>query len=531
MAATSTGRSSSRAKPARSKASSRRSTKAEAAPKTRRRAAEPEVKKSRSRAAPEGKTRDATKSSRSKVDAPHDNSEAEALWNPMADIDAQLDSIEKDYTLSGSSLNPDEVRQHTGTLTIDLLLSRGIVPGWYTFFGPEQSCKSTGATTAMSAGLDSEIPILAYFDFEGSTDPNYLSNIIAHQTRGRGMDIKHVFGIRGDDGSWIIKPRVRYYSEGVAEKFFDYLASLERRLPDKVCINKVWYYVYENTKANKALVGDRYDKKYLSKTGKLRVPAKDGTLQAMVIVDSYPAMLPERLDVDDPGSGMAAQARMFSEQLRRVKGKMKAKRIAVIGVNQLRKAPAVMFGNPEYEPGGEALKFFSDVRLRQFPRALSAVPGGAKGKGMIEEEPSIDGGTDSYRYIHVRAHKNKLGVPNLEGWLRLWITDSQGEAQGFDPVWDVWRYLVETGQAEGKRSSMKLKLEGKPTKKGLTWIQFKQLVLGDKKQRGEICTLLGLKLFDIRRWCIKQLHEGNGMQMYLEQSRNSKKDEDDEDDE
>ena len=89
------------------------------------------------------------------------------LFNPLANIDAQLDSIEKDYSLSGSSLNRDEVRQHTGLLVQDLILGRGLVPGWYTFFGPEQSCKSTGASTLLSASLNSAVPIIAIFDFEG----------------------------------------------------------------------------------------------------------------------------------------------------------------------------------------------------------------------------------------------------------------------------------------------------------------------------------------------------------------------------
>src|SRR5690606_20896194 len=83
-----------------------------------------------------------------------------------------------------------------------------------------------------------------------------------------------------------------------------------------------------------------------------------GGLQALLSLDSYPAMLTEKQDTDDPSAAMAIQARMFSEQLRRVKGRMRSKRIAVLGVNQLRQKPAVMFGSPDYEPGGEALKFF-----------------------------------------------------------------------------------------------------------------------------------------------------------------------------
>lgn len=350
-----------------------------------------------------------------------------------------------------------------------------------------------------------------------SVSHSYLTSII--ETQGFQMDLKHVFGLKDSAGNWSVKPRVRYYSEGVAEKFFDYLASLERKLPDKVKINDQWYLIYENTKINQKALAGHYDTKYLTKTGKLRIPAQDGTLQALVILDSYPAMLPERLDVDDPGAGMAAQARMFSEQLRRVKGKMKAKRIAVIGVNQLRKAPMVMFGSPEYEPGGEAIRFFSDCRLRVYPRALSGVPG-AKGKGMIEEEPSIleSGGKDSYRYIHIRAHKNKLSVPNLEGWLRLWITDGEGVARGFDPVWDVYYYLRETGQISGQRSKLKLALDGRENpKKAIPWMDFKALVIGTKAQKIEVWKSLmpEARPFDLKGFCKKQLQERNGLDLYF----------------
>lgn len=103
-----------------------------------------------------------------KVRTPRKEAEAPAaLFNPLLGIDDQLDAIEKDYTLSGSSMDPDELRQPTGLLTIDLILGKGLVPGWYTFFGPEQSCKSTGASTFMGAALNSGIPVISYWDFEG----------------------------------------------------------------------------------------------------------------------------------------------------------------------------------------------------------------------------------------------------------------------------------------------------------------------------------------------------------------------------
>jgi hypothetical protein len=333
-------------------------------------------------------------------------------------------------------------------------------------------------------------------------------------------NIKEIFGEKDNKNNWIHKPKIRYRDEAIAEKFFDFLSQLERKLPDKRYIGDSWYYIYENTKLNKSIVGDRFDKKYLQKHGKLRVPAENGSLQAIVVLDSYPAMLPERMDVDDPSNAMAVQARMFSEQLKRVKGRMKGKRIAVLGVNQLRLNPGARFGNPEYEPGGEALKLFSDVRMRLASRAISAVQG-AVGKG-VEKEPSVNmEGEDTYRYIHGRAIKNKLSVPDLESFFRLWITDANGEAQGFDPVFDTWNYLKATGQLIGKRSAMKIALQnGNKSRKSLNWLEFKTLILGDKKQMMAVFKSCKMeKPVLLRRFCEKQMASGKGLDLYFETKR------------
>lgn len=447
------------------------------------------------------------------------------FFNPLAHIDDDLDAIEKDYALSGSSLGQSEKRLGTGMLTEDVIIGGGIAPGWYTFFGGEQSCKSTGANSIMIAALRTEVPVISMWDYEGSSSPEYIEGIM--QVNGVKMPIEQVFGIRDQKtAKWVVPPRVRYYAEGIAEKFFDYVAKLERTLPDKIMMGDQWYYVYESKNAegkthkkNAEIVGKRYDEIYYKKTGKYRIPAKDGNLQALLILDSLPAMLPEKQDVDDPGSAMAMQARMFSEQIKRVKGKLRSKRIAIIAVNQVRKAPMVMFGNPEYEPCGEAPKFYSDVRLRMSPRVLNAAPG-ITDKGMILEEKSVTGkGTDKYRIIHIRAHKNKLSVPNMEGWLRLWIEDAGGVARGFDPVWDTWRYLVDSGQCTGKRNGIKITIKGKETKKAMTWLEFKMLILGTKDQKKKVFETIGLKPFDIRQWCMDDLHNGKGFEKVLEVKR------------
>ena len=177
-----------------------------------------------------------------------------------------------------------------------------------------------------------------------STEPNYLESILHSQ--GIKASIKDVFGVRNAKTSqWMVKPRVRLYSESIAERFFDSTAKLLRVLPDKIRVGDDWFYVYEHSKDNISMLKDvKYDKAYYQKTGKMRIPAENSLPQALLVVDSYPAMLPESQDVDDPKSAMAMQARMFSEQIKRVKGKMKSKRVTVVGMNQLREKPMVMYG-------------------------------------------------------------------------------------------------------------------------------------------------------------------------------------------
>lgn len=446
-------------------------------------------------------------------------------FNPYGNVENLLDGIEKDVELSDGSLIANENRLSTGSLCQDIVLGGGITAGWYTNFGQEQTCKTTNAIHMLFSALNANIPFKYYWDFEGSASPEYYETIMNRITKGKYKNISEVFGEKDNKGQWVIPPKIRYRSEAVAEKFFDFLSQLERKIPDKKFIGDSWYYIYDNTTANKKIVGSRYDKTYFQKTGKLRVPAQDGSLQAVVLVDSYPAMLPEKMDVDDPNNSIGQQARMFSDQLKRVKGRMRGKRIAVLGINQLRLKPMVMFGSPEYETGGEALKLYSDCRLKHTSRALSAVEG-AVGKGQIETETSVTGdGEDEYRYVHVRAHKNKLSVPYLECFLRLWIKNSDGEAQGFDPVFDTAEYLRSTGQLTGNRKGMTIHLEGqdKPFKKLVPWMIFKKMILGDKAEIKAICTKLGIKPLMLRAFCEKQMASGKGIDLYFAHQKQAKR--------
>lgn len=282
----------------------------------------------------------------------------------MADqmtIGAELDAMEKHLSLNQMGMSGSRNRESTGLLVLDLMLSGGTTPGaWTTFFGGEQSAKSTLASTVLNRAVMTKIPRIAYFDYEGSFQPDYFEAIA--RTMGNRMETTDIFGVRDTKGRYVSAPRFRYYSEQVAERFFDYLFKLELTLPDKLFRDDRWWYVFDprekEHKDTRQRYADLLDKQLFTETGKVWVPAPDGRLQALLVVDSYPAMLPERYAEEDKNESMAAQANMFSTQLKRVKGKMLSKRISVMGVNQLRLKPGTVYGNPEYEPGGQAIAFY-----------------------------------------------------------------------------------------------------------------------------------------------------------------------------
>ena len=84
----------------------------------------------------------------------------------------------------------------------------------------------------------------------------------------------------------------------------------------------------------------------------------------IVVVDSVAALTPKAEVEGDMGdSHMGLQARLMSQALRKLTGNIKRSNTLVIFINQIRMKIGVMFGNPETTTGGNALKFYSSVRL------------------------------------------------------------------------------------------------------------------------------------------------------------------------
>ena len=84
----------------------------------------------------------------------------------------------------------------------------------------------------------------------------------------------------------------------------------------------------------------------------------------LIVIDSVAALTPRaEIEGDMGDSHMGLQARLMSQALRKLTSNIKKSNTLVIFINQIRLKIGVMFGNPETTTGGNALKFYSSVRL------------------------------------------------------------------------------------------------------------------------------------------------------------------------
>lgn len=442
----------------------------------------------------------------------------------LLDVASHAGYVQKKFKLAGATTDVEARRSSavsTGLLMTDVMLNGGIYPGgWYTFFGPEQSGKSTHMLGVMASLFYSNVPLVVYFDSEGSSSAEYIEAIAQTSNVNRDIDIKKVFGIRNPnrknkkDPEWVIEPRIWYYPENSLESFYKSVSAILRRLPDKVNLDGEWWLLFDRTKENISRFKGQHDTKVGDQYGKLAVRAPDGAaMQALIIVDSYPALVTDSDDDDDGDNSLGVNARGHSKHINKVKGKLKRKHATVLGVNQLR--DAINIGNPygpkEYEPGGNALRYSSDCRISQRPRSVP------HGSGQIEEEDTVlhRGGVDTYRYICMKAIKNKFGSAFLESWYRIWISDPKGQGHGFCPVYDTYRYLLATGQLSGSiNKKLNIYIEGDQYE-GLTWLDFKCLILLQGQELKEFCKELNIKKNPlIRERCFDQIRSGRGIDMF-----------------
>ena len=115
----------------------------------------------------------------------------------------------------------------------------------------------------------------------------------------------------------------------------------------------------------------------------------------MVVVDSVAALTPKsELDGEMGDTHVGLQARLMSQALRKLTGSISRTNTMVIFINQIRMKIGVMFGSPETTAGGNALKFYSSVRMD------------IRRIGAIKEKDEIIG-----NQTRVKVVKNKVAPP------------------------------------------------------------------------------------------------------------------------
>ena len=115
----------------------------------------------------------------------------------------------------------------------------------------------------------------------------------------------------------------------------------------------------------------------------------------LVVIDSVAALVPKaEIEGEMGDQHMGLQARLMSQALRKLAGNLKRSNTLMIFINQIRMKIGVMFANPETTTGGNALKFYSSVRLDI--RRIGAIK---KGDEIVGNE------------TRVKVVKNKIAPP------------------------------------------------------------------------------------------------------------------------
>ncbi len=115
----------------------------------------------------------------------------------------------------------------------------------------------------------------------------------------------------------------------------------------------------------------------------------------IIIIDSVAALTPKsEIEGEMGDSKMGLQARLMSQALRKLTGTISKTHCVCVFINQLREKIGVMFGNPETTTGGNALKFYSSVRLD------------IRRSSQIKNGDQVEGNR-----VRVKVVKNKVAPP------------------------------------------------------------------------------------------------------------------------
>jgi RecA/RadA recombinase len=432
-------------------------------------------------------------------------------WKP--NYDELVSEVSQSVGMTPVSMNRVnfvEVAISTGLLSYDLAVGGGFAPGRFCGqYGPEGGGKSTACASsiaeAQKKGVDS-----FFFDHEGSADPPYWSRIGVQLYGNFKEDEAQEAG--KTDAGFQAGPHLRYYVPDTAEQSLKFMSRLLQTYPDKRQYDDQWYYVYKDlTQTDARSKGMPFDAKLYRETKDIWIPAEDGRAQGIFFIDSIAFMRPEALmgkkekkksEWKDESGAQALLARVFSKHLSGVTSLMLSKRFTIVATNQIREKPGVSFGNPEYAPGGNAVRHAHDNRALLRKRGL---PPGYPGKSGINVEPCWNGqGVDRYNFAKLDCEKSKDFSPHRHCWIRWWFESNGRQGPGIDPVFDTFQFLKMTGQIVKPAGTSKFSILLEGFEQAVTWKEFKALVL-DPENGGSL-----------REACWTQLREGDAFERFFD---------------
>jgi len=191
----------------------------------------------------------------------------------------------------------------------------------------------------------------------------------------------------------------------------------------------------------------------------------------VIVIDSVAALVPRaELDGDMGDSLPGLQARLMSQALRKLTAAISRSGAVMIFINQIREKIGVMFGNPETQPGGRALKFYASVRIDV--RRIDAIKQGTESVGVRTKAKVV---------------KNKLAPPFREAEFDMIY------GEGISKSGTVLDAGVEQGAIEKSGTWYTYKGEriGQGRENARKWLQDNPVVLADLEAK--IRETLGLR--------------------------------------
>lgn len=321
----------------------------------------------------------------------------------------------------------------TGSLCVDKMMGGGIpacrIVG---ISGPERAGKTLFGTQIGYNQVKNRDGFFVLLDAEGSTDPIFLA--------ARGIDYELYKGRRNKSGD-LLPEEVDYvylYQPSTVEQIVNYIHTISASLPEN------------------------------------RNPKRPVCIYSL---DSVVALITNEIDGNLDANKMTMHARSYATYLPVINSDLVKSGSSMIYMNQLRQRPGVAYGPSSYEPAGDALKFFSSIRLmlsttkpkegdKDHPfLTKEMIPGVEVKEGGVWEEPHLDSsgnviGMDRYIYTGVKTVKNKVFTPYQKCWVRIQFEENGATGHGLDPVFDVFNFLSDAGYIvpqvkEGKKRSLK----------------------------------------------------------------------------